>query len=173
MMNRYLRNSEWEKRFAHRATARELLVQVAGGTLPLEDFLGAYRTLVLGYLNWFLARHKLAADEAARAVASERIWAELLAALPGKIDRRWSRGGVTFRELLREAVHEATFAWSHPHRTEAAVQARISPDSGDDEELRRRIRADLIEKGREQARAAPARERIQEQRDLHAILHLG
>ena len=39
MMNRYLRNSEWEKRFAHRATARELLVQVAGGTLPLEDFL--------------------------------------------------------------------------------------------------------------------------------------
>jgi hypothetical protein len=152
-MSGFMRNSEWEKRFAGHATVRELLVQVCGGQLAIEQFMKRYKALVFDYLHWFLLRHKAVANEKACSEAAERIWARLMAALPGKITDEWSKGKIPFRELLREAVHAAYFTWSHPDRGEAAVMARLAAASDHDAAWLGASRSDVLAKARERLKS--------------------
>jgi hypothetical protein len=127
-MNRYLRNSEWEKRLAGRQTRRESLMKVIGGTQSLRYFMKNYERLVIEYVGCLLIDHKEVADAEARSTASREIWEELIEALPAKLASEWGEGGVRFRDILRVAVHEAHFSWSRPGRSEKAVSERIAED---------------------------------------------
>jgi len=147
-MSGYLNNSAWKERFGEKSTVHELLLQVADGVLPLEDFMRRYKRLVLDYLRHFLSRHKIVGDETKVREASAEIWRILLESLPEKIADQWRDGASSFRDILREAVHEAHFNWSRPDRSEAAVRSRILPNADDDAGWLRSARADVIEKAR-------------------------
>jgi hypothetical protein len=127
-MNRYLKNSDWEKRLAGRLTRRASLIEVIGGRQSLREFMKTYERLVIEYVGCLLIDHKEVADAEACSTASRKIWEELIEALPDKLTSEWGEPGVRFRDILRVAVHEAHFSWSHPHRSEKVVMGRISQD---------------------------------------------
>ena len=127
-MNRYLKNSEWEKRLAFRQTRQQSLIEVIRGKQPIHIFMKNYKSLVVEYVECLLLNHKEVADAGARSTAAREIWKELIEALPGKLASVWGEGGVRFRDILRVAVHEAHFSWSRPDRSEKAVSERIVQD---------------------------------------------
>jgi len=147
-MGGYRENSEWDRRFAGSATVRELLDRVIGGDLPLEQLMKRYRRLVLGYARWLVARDKAADPDA----ASAEVWKELMAAMPERLTRGWLEKGGRFRDLLREAVHQAHFAWSNPARAVDAVSRRILPDADSDMAWRTLTRADVLARAKERLR---------------------
>jgi hypothetical protein len=95
-----------------------------------------------------LLRHKLVADEAAAVDAGTMIWGELTLVMPAKLAEKWSHGSVSFRDLLREGVHEACYSWSKP-----AMRPLISSEPDDDKAWKDEARPDLLSKARERLKS--------------------
>ncbi|WP_152053041.1 hypothetical protein [Tautonia marina] len=94
-------------------TLRTLVHQAMSEKAARKRLLRDYEDQVSDYLRHVLNQQKLIPDEAGESQAIDAILAELRTRLPEKLSTEWGPG-VRFRDLLREAVHEAIFTWSCP-----------------------------------------------------------
>ena len=163
-MSTYKKNSEWDRRTRELLTNRGLVGKALSDERAFQKLMGTYRTVVTGYLEWFLLRHKLVSTEAVaetaepisdelklKKVAVEaavQIWDELTLVMPGKLTDKWSLGGTRFRDLLLEGMHEAHYRWSKP-----PISSVISPQPEDKRVFNDQMRRDLMGKALERLKA--------------------
>ena len=145
-------NTQWLVRNRPLITDQGLVRDALVDPVRLGNLLGRYRRSSCSYLDWLLLHHRLVIDADDRKEAIRRIWDGVVAMMPDRLAARWSKGNIGLRELLCEAIHESCYAWQKIATYRPGIAGLASPVPGDDTELLRRQRADVLDKARERLR---------------------
>ena len=143
------RNSEWVRRNDGLRTDCGLVAGALSSPQQFEYLMEQWAASSHGYLGWFLLRHRLVAGETAVPPAVAAIWADVKSRLLQRLHARWGRGGISFRSLLCEAIHHSCHGWQKRQHYRPGISGLASPIPGNDQELKRGQREDVLNKARE------------------------
>jgi hypothetical protein len=151
-MARHKAVSEWMRRNRALITDQALVMAAIDDPDRCRELMSRYRKSSWGYIDWFLLIHKIVVDADGRKAATRGIWEGVLATMPERLATRWSQGNVGFRVLLCEAIHESYFGWQKMGAYKPSIDGLASPIPGDEAELLRWQRFEILEKARERLR---------------------
>ena len=154
-------NTAWIEWNCGLKTVPELVKKAMADQQFFEKLMRRHRHSSLGYVDWFLLKHKIVLDAEARKAATLQIWQLANETLPGQLRTVWSKGNVGFRVVLYKAISDSYYAWLKIHAYKPGMDGLASPVLGEDEEHLRRDREDVLGYARERLRLHSEKEKNQ------------
>lgn len=145
-------NTAWIEWNSELRTNRELVQKAMIDPNHFDKLMRRHRHASLGYLDWFLLKHKIVLDPEARKAAALQIWGVAKQTLPGLLRTVWSQGNIGFRKVLYKAMSDGYYEWEKMRAYKPGIDGLASPMLGEEEELLRRQREDVLGYARERLR---------------------